>query len=228
MGTGYTDNRVDLRRAGSNASETVLVPEGQWQPTQLAGLNWMSAERLQITVPNRTVADFWVASFHGINIDVRYDHDDPVDRATKWIAWRAENEALLKNSLADPQSKLPQPQPPAVPPVGPSADDDDSKLYSPASLHEVRSFADLPEGVKALANDRYMNAMLDNTPTKFLAGGINETGAIVAYEQFGYVPSFHAQSYVYSHSRWIPAKEWDIPAGVTNLHDLISVMTSSH
>jgi hypothetical protein len=113
IGTSYTDNRVDLRRAGSNESESVLVPEGQWQPSELVGLNWVSAEQLQITVPNRTILDLWVASSHGINIDVQYDRDDPADRA-RWIAWRAENEAWLKNSISNPQSKLPQPQPPPL------------------------------------------------------------------------------------------------------------------
>ena len=72
-----------------------------------------------------------------------------------------------------------------------------------------------------------MTAMLDNTPTKFLVGGVSDTGAIVAYELFGYVPSFRAQTYVYSNSRWISAKEWDIPSGISNLHDLLSVTSSS-
>ena len=101
FGTGYTDNRVDLRRADSDESLTVLVPEGQWQPTELVALNWISTDRLRITVPNRTTANLWVAMYHGINIDVRYDHDDPPDRA-KWMAWRAENEAWVKNSISNP------------------------------------------------------------------------------------------------------------------------------
>ena len=73
-----------------------------------------------------------------------------------------------------------------------------------------------------------MNAMLDNTPTKFLVGGVSDTSAIVAYELFGYVPSFRAQAYVYSNSRWISSKEWEIPSGVTNLRDLLTFTGSSH
>jgi hypothetical protein len=100
------------------------------------------------------------------------------------------------------------------------------RLYDPSKLVEIQSFADLPNGVRALAN-RYMSEVIDNTPTKFLVGGVSETSAIVAFEQFGYVPSFHARAYVYSDSRWVAAKAWSIDRGITNLRDLLSVTSSS-
>jgi len=100
------------------------------------------------------------------------------------------------------------------------------RLYDPSKLVEIRSFADLPEGVKALAN-RYLSEVFDNTPTKFLVGGASESSAIVAFERFGYAPSYYARAYVYSESRWVAAKEWTIGRGITNLRDLLSVTSSS-
>jgi hypothetical protein len=126
-------------------------------------------------------------------------------------------------------SRLPHDVPtrtPAAPPDT-STNTDVSKLYDSASLVEVRKFDDLPEAVKALANNSYMTAMLDNTPTKFLVGGVSDSRAMVAYEQFGYVPHFRVQTYVYSQSRWISGRQWDIGSGITNLQDLISITSSS-
>ncbi len=100
-------------------------------------------------------------------------------------------------------------------------------LYDPSKLVEIRSFADLPDGVKTLANRSFMSEVFDNTPTKFLVGGASESSAIIAFEQFGYVPSYHARAYVYSESRWVAAKAWSIDRGVTNLRDLLSVTSSS-
>ena len=104
---------------------------------------------------------------------------------------------------------------------------DVSKLYDPASLVEVRNFDDLPEAVRALANNSYMTARLDNTPTKFLVGGVSNSSAIMAYELFGYVPSFRAQAYIYSQSQWISGRQWDIGSEITHLKDLISATSSS-
>jgi hypothetical protein len=100
-------------------------------------------------------------------------------------------------------------------------------LYDPSKVVEIRSFSDLPEGVKALANRSYMSEVRDNTPTKFLVGGASESSAIVAFEQFGYVPSFHARAYVFSESRWVAAKAWSIDRGTTNLRDLLFATSSS-
>ena len=96
------------------------------------------------------------------------------------------------------------------------------KLYNPESLGEVRQFADLPVEVQSLANGTFMKENLDNTPTKFLVGGASKSSAIVAYEQFGYVPFFFAQSYVYNDSHWVAAKRWPIGSEVNRLTDLNS------
>jgi len=108
-----------------------------------------------------------------------------------------------------------------------SNDTDVFKLYDPAALVEVHNFDDLPEAVRALANDSYMKVMLDGSPAKFLVGGVSASSAIVAYEQFGFVPSFRAQAYVYSQARWISGRQWDIGWGITDLKNLISVTSSA-
>ena len=71
-----------------------------------------------------------------------------------------------------------------------------------------------------------MKERYDNTTTKFLVGGASKSSAIVAYEQFGYVPSFFAQSYVFSNSHWVAVKRWQLTAEIVHLHDLISATVS--
>jgi hypothetical protein len=102
-----------------------------------------------------------------------------------------------------------------------------SELYDPAPMLEVKRFADLPEGVKTLANGSFMKERYDNTPTKFLVGGASKSSAIVAYEQFGYVPSFFAQSYVHTNSGWVAAKRWQLDRQIVQLSDLISSTSST-
>jgi len=75
--------------------------------------------------------------------------------------------------------------------------------------------------VQFLANNSFMRDRFDYTPTQFLIGGVGGSSAIVAYEQGGYVPSYHAQSYVLIHSRWVPAKHWLLQSKIGTLHDLI-------
>ena len=116
FGTGYTSNTVDLRRSNDSGEPmTVLAPEGQWEPTQLAQLRWLDSTRLEIQVPNRTWLPLYVASFQGVNIEVRYDHDNPADRGS-WLSWRKQNEQwvadTVKNghALAPPPTPTPQPE----------------------------------------------------------------------------------------------------------------------
>jgi len=85
-------------------------------------------------------------------------------------------------------------------------DADNFKLFDPASLIEVRNFADLPDGVKALGNQDGINASGEGPDVrlrKFMVGGVSQTSALVAYEQFGYVPNFIAAAYVYTGSKWV-------------------------
>lgn len=87
------------------------------------------------------------------------------------------------------------------------------KLYDPSSLVEVRNFSDLPDGVKALANRSGMDAKgegPDGRLRQFLVGGLSKTSALVAYEQFGYVPTYMADAYVKNGSDWVAIRSWKI------------------
>jgi hypothetical protein len=90
------------------------------------------------------------------------------------------------------------------------------------TLKECTQLADLPEGVQVLANNSFMRHRYDGTPTKFLVGGAGVSSAVVAYEDGGYVPSYHAQSYVLRSSRWVADSHWQLESEVTTLSALVS------
>jgi len=99
--------------------------------------------------------------------------------------------------------------------------DDVQMQYNPSNLREAKQLTDLPVGVQTLANSGPMKDRLDNTPTKFLVGGFNQSSAIVAYEQGGYVPGYYAQSYVLTDSHWVGSRSWRLQGRITELSDLI-------
>lgn len=92
------------------------------------------------------------------------------------------------------------------------------KLYSSSSLVEVRNFADLPEGLRGnLERGKY--AAGGEGPQgrccMFIVGGVSRTSAIVAYEIFGYVPSYQAAAFVQAKRGWVRAGEWGIEPAST-------------
>jgi hypothetical protein len=89
-------------------------------------------------------------------------------------------------------------------------------------LKERKQLTDLPDGVQVLANNSFMQHRYDGTPTKFLVGGVGVSSAVVAYEDGGYVPSYHAQSYVLRSSRWVADTNWQLESEVTTLSALAS------
>jgi hypothetical protein len=46
-------------------------------------LQWMSPQKVQITVPNNSLIGLRKSSYEGIEIDVKFEPDDPVERA-RW------------------------------------------------------------------------------------------------------------------------------------------------
>jgi hypothetical protein len=94
-------------------------------------------------------------------------------------------------------------------------------------LREVRNFADLPEGVKSLANGSYMKVMSDNQYPRFLVGGASESSAIDAFEVFGYMPVFDAAEYVHSSSGWVYVKRWNNIGPVSDLQGLLNAVSTT-
>jgi hypothetical protein len=88
------------------------------------------------------------------------------------------------------------------------------KFYNASSLVEIRDFADLPEAVK----NKLLHGPMANGGgegpggrcCEFVLGGVSPTSAVVAYELFGYVPSFQATAFVHTDSGWIEAGQWRI------------------
>jgi hypothetical protein len=107
-----------------------------------------------------------------------------------------------------------------------AVDSDFKAEFDPKTLKECKQFADLPEGVQALANNSFMRHRYDGNPTKFVIGGVGESSAIVAYEEGGFVPSYNAQSYVLRNSLWTEDRHWWIGEPVTTLSALISETSS--
>ena len=91
--------------------------------------------------------------------------------------------------------------------------------FDSSSLNQVRRFDDLPDGLQSvLRNGKYANS--GEGPggrcCVFLVGGISESSALVAYEIFGYVPSYRAYAFVrIKLEHWVNAGEWTISSAST-------------
>jgi hypothetical protein len=100
------------------------------------------------------------------------------------------------------------------------------KTYDPSSLIEVRNFADLPDGVKTQAGMDAKGEGPEGRLREFMVGGASQTSALVAYEQFGYTPTYTAAAYVYTGSKWIPVRSWEIGKAST-LKEVLSIIALS-
>jgi len=92
------------------------------------------------------------------------------------------------------------------------ADADIFSLYHPESLVEVKSFAELPDGVRDLAKSG-MEASGEGPEGRlrqFMVGGASSTSALVTYEQFGFIPTYGAEAYVYTGKKWVTVRTWEI------------------
>jgi hypothetical protein len=102
---------VDLRASKSSQEPfVVLTPsQGDWGPTDLPKLRWLDNNSLEVTVPNRTEFGLRVSTYLGVDIQVRYENDDPVDRAN-WLGWQKRHTEWVSAGGTGPE-----PQPPPFP-----------------------------------------------------------------------------------------------------------------
>jgi hypothetical protein len=107
-GLGAADDvTVVLRPAGAPGDATVvLAPSGQWKDAKLIRPQWLSAQTLEITVPNRTVFGTQLSRYGGVDIVIRYEQDDPTDRA-RWLAWRTHNIDQVNQRSGGPRAQPP-------------------------------------------------------------------------------------------------------------------------
>ena len=89
-------------------SATVLSPSGQWKDPARVKLHWVGSKLLEVIVPNRTVFDFQLSTYRDVQIVVRYENDDPVDRAN-WMGFVKKN---AEWAASDVKAVQPQPPPP--------------------------------------------------------------------------------------------------------------------
>jgi hypothetical protein len=103
---------VELQAKGDSAGQVVMWPSGQWTRPHPIQLHWLAGRQLEVLVPNRTIVEDPVWHYKDVEVRVRYEHDNPEDRA-RWLDWVKENQAWV-----DRRDGSPQPKPPAPPDSG--------------------------------------------------------------------------------------------------------------
>jgi hypothetical protein len=95
-----------------------------------------------------------------------------------------------------------------------------AKTFDASSLTEVTKISDLPndlkEHFKGWLGQRKENIAPPSEdddpgdlPGGFIIAGVSDSSALVAYEEYGYVPTTHATGYVHVKSDWIATRKWN-------------------
>jgi hypothetical protein len=94
--------------------------------------------------------------------------------------------------------------------------------FDPSLMNEVLRIDDFPKNLKTVLQSSFgrPGEGPGGRCCVFLVGGLSETSALAAYENYGYVPTFQAHAYVLTKSKqWVYAGGWTISA-VSKLDDL--------
>ncbi len=94
-----------------------------------------------------------------------------------------------------------------------------AKQFDMSSLVEVTRISDLPndleehfKGWLGRRRDNIVPPSEDDDPGDlpggFIIAGVSDSSALVAYEEYGYVPTTHATAYVHVKADWIAARQW--------------------
>ena len=95
-----------------------------------------------------------------------------------------------------------------------------AKQFDASSLVEVTSISGLPSDLK-LHFKGWLGQRRENLappsedddpgdlPGRFIIAGVSDSSALIAYEEYGYVPTTHAMAYVHVKTDWIVARKWD-------------------
>ncbi len=77
---------VQLVRRGqkSEDSDDVFAIEEHGDPTNRPTLRWLSPQKLQIAVPNKSLIGLQKSSYEGIDIVIKFEPDDPAERE-RWL-----------------------------------------------------------------------------------------------------------------------------------------------
>jgi hypothetical protein len=95
-----------------------------------------------------------------------------------------------------------------------------AKRFDASLLVEVASISGLPDDLKSHFKG-WLGQRRENLappsedddpgdlPGAFIIAGVSDSSALVAYEEYGYVPTTHAIGYVHVKSGWIVARKWN-------------------
>ena len=95
-----------------------------------------------------------------------------------------------------------------------------AKRFDASSLVEVAKISSLPSDLKSHFKG-WLGQRRENLappsedddpgdlPGAFIIAGVSDSSALVAYEEYGYVPTTHAMAYVHVKSDWVVARKWD-------------------
>jgi hypothetical protein len=93
------------------------------------------------------------------------------------------------------------------------------------AIHASR-IANLPESLRSHFKDWIEPGdMNGKVPFRFIVAGASDTSALVAFEEFGYVPSTHAISYVHVNDDWVAARTWNAVCYPTSLTELTNTIS---
>ncbi len=92
---GSTGDAVELIRSGAelpmniqrgieptNGNIVLGLDRGSWKDRPI--VQWLSPNKMQITVPNKSLVGLRKSSFEGIEIAIRFDPDEPAERE-RWL-----------------------------------------------------------------------------------------------------------------------------------------------
>jgi hypothetical protein len=80
-----TVETIDLtKHAEPRHEDDVLAIDEHGHPENRPLARWLSPQTLQITVPNKSLISLRKPTFEGIEISIKYDPDDPVERE-RWL-----------------------------------------------------------------------------------------------------------------------------------------------
>ena len=77
--------RGDEPKKSSESNDVFIVDRGSWEERPLT--RWLSPSKLQITVPNKSLIGLQKNSYDGVDIVVKFEPDDPVERE-RWLKSR--------------------------------------------------------------------------------------------------------------------------------------------
>lgn len=82
--TGVTDNVQIIRRGDEPKTGNDFFVVDHGSPKDRPLTRWLSSQKLQITVPNKSLIGRQRISFEGVDVVIKFEPDDPAERE-RWL-----------------------------------------------------------------------------------------------------------------------------------------------